>query len=75
MRTQVWRCHDGRQMLIRDMDDRHLENAIRMIHRGHDAKGRIVRSVTARLLPALLVEQEIRRIRRDDRNYNNPLWG
>jgi hypothetical protein len=62
-------------MLVSDMHDAHLENAIAMIYRGHDAKGRVVTYRTQRMLPALLVEREIRNIRRDERNYNNPLWG
>lgn len=75
MRILRWRCHDGRRMLVSEMHDDHLANAIRMIYRGHDAAGRRVTMRTRRALPALLVEQEIRNIRRADRNYNNPLWG
>jgi hypothetical protein len=75
MRIRLWRTHDGRRIRLDHMADDHLKNAIAMIHRGHDAKGRIVTDRSRRMLPALLVEQEIRNIRRDDRNYNNPIWG
>lgn len=71
MRVQTWRCADGRRMLISEMDDRHLNNSIAMIYRGHDAVGRRVTRKTARLLPALLVERDIRDLRR----YDNQLWG
>jgi hypothetical protein len=74
MRIRRWRCHDGRRMLVSEMHDSHLANAIAMIYRGHDAAGRRVTDRTRRALPALLVEREIRNIRRDDRNYNNPIW-
>jgi hypothetical protein len=62
-------------MLINEMHDDHLRNAIAMIYRGHDAKGRAVTHRTRMYLPALLVEQEVRNIRRGERDYNNPLWG
>ena len=75
MRIQIWRCHDGRRMLVSEMHDSHLANAIAMIYRGHDAAGRRVTVKTRRLLSALLVEREIRNIRRGIRDYNNPLWG
>lgn len=58
-------------MLVSEMTDSHLANSIAMIHRGHDALGRRVGPKTRRLLSALLVEREIRDIRR----YNNPIWG
>jgi hypothetical protein len=70
MRILKWRCHDGRRMLVSEMTDSHLANCIAMIYRGHDACGRRVTPRTKRALPALLVEQEIRNIRR----YDNPLW-
>jgi hypothetical protein len=70
MKVLRWRCHDGRRMLVSEMHDSHLANAIAMIYRGHDAAGRRVTRKTARCLPALLIEQEIRNIRR----YDNPLW-
>jgi hypothetical protein len=70
MRIQIWRCHDGRRLSVDQMHDSHLANAINMIYRGYDAAGRRVTHKTKRLLPALLVEQEIRNIRR----YDNPLW-
>lgn len=75
MRIQVWRCHDGRQMPVSEMHDRHLNNAIAMIYRGYDAQGRRVTYKTRRLLAALLVERTIREIQRGIRDYNNPLWG
>lgn len=74
MRIQIWRCHDGRKLLVSEMQDSHLANAINMIYRGHDAAGRHVTQRTRRLLPALLVEREIRNIHRDGNNYSNPLW-
>lgn len=74
MRIRIWRTHDGRRIPLNEMHDSHLANAIAMIYRGHDAKGRVVMHRTRRMLPALLVEREIRNIRRDDRNYNNPIW-
>lgn len=74
MRIRIWRTHDGRRIPLNEMHDGHLANCIAMIYRGHDAKGRIVTHHTSRMLPALLVEVEIRNIRRDDRNYNNPVW-
>jgi hypothetical protein len=70
MKIARWRCHDGRVLLVSEMTNSHLDNAIRMIYRGFDAKGRIVTSRTRRLLRALLVEKEIRAIR----GYENPLW-
>lgn len=70
MRVRIWRCHDGRRMPVSHMSDSHLANAINMIYRGHDAAGRRVTRRTQSMLPALLVEQEIRNIRR----YDNPLW-
>lgn len=70
MRIRIWRTHDGRRMLVSEMSDAHLANAINMIYRGHDAQGRRVLERTRRALPALLVEVEIRNIRR----YDNPLW-
>lgn len=70
MRILRWRTHDGRRMLVSEMSDSHLANAINMIYRGCDAHGRRVLEHTRRALPALLVEQEIRNIR----NYDNPLW-
>lgn len=70
MRILRWRTHDGRRLLVSEMSDSHLDNAINMIYRGHDAKGRVVGERTRRALPALLVEREIRNIRR----YDNPLW-
>lgn len=75
MKIRRWRCADGRRMLVSEMHDDHLKNAIAMIYRGHDYLGRRVTERTRRALPALLVEVEIRNIRRDDRNYNNSLWG
>lgn len=75
MRILRWRCHDGRRMLVSEMHDSHLANAINMIYRGHDSAGRLVTERTRRCLPALLVEREIRNIQRADRDYNNPLWG
>lgn len=70
MLIRRWRCHDGRRMLVSEMTDSHLANAINMISRGHDAMGRVVTYRTALALPALLVEREIRNIRA----YDNPLW-
>ena len=71
MHIRQWRCHDGRRMLVSEMHDSHLDNAIRMIYRGYDAAGRRVTQRTRALLSALLVEREVREIRR----YQNPLWG
>lgn len=70
MRILRWRCHDGRRLLVSEMHDSHLTNAIAMIYRGYDAAGRRVTERTQRALPALLIEREIRNIR----NYDNPLW-
>jgi hypothetical protein len=70
MRIRVWRCHDGRRMLVSEMHDAHLANAISMIQRGHDAAGNRVTQRTARALPALLVERTVRDLRR----YDNQLW-
>lgn len=64
--VQRWRCHDGTRMLVSEMTDSHLAKSIAMIHRGHDAMGNVVRHRTRRLLPALLVERDIRRIRRGE---------
>lgn len=64
MKIATWRCHDGRRLLLSEMTDSHLANAIAMIHRGSDAKGRRVTSRTARLLAALEVERDVRRIQR-----------
>ena len=64
MITQRWRCADGRMMFISEMTDSHLANCIAMIKRGHDAQGRMVGPKTMRMLPALEVEQEVRRIRK-----------
>lgn len=75
MKIATWRCADGRRMLVSELHDSHLANCIRMIYRGHDYLGRRVTVKTRALLPALLVEQEIRNIRRGERDYNNPLWG
>lgn len=61
MRVPIWRCADGRRMLITQMTDSHLANCIAMIKRGHDARGRRVGPKTAALLPALEIVQEIRR--------------
>lgn len=74
MRIRIWRTHDGRRIRLDEMHDDHLANCIAMVYRGHDAKGCIVSDRTKRMLSALLVEREIRNIRRDDRNYNNPIW-
>lgn len=71
MLIQTWRCHDGRQMLVSDMTDSHLNNAIAMIERGKDAKGRTVTRRTGKMYYALIVQREIRDLRR----YQNPLWG
>jgi hypothetical protein len=51
-------------MFISEMTDSHLANCIAMIKRGHDAQGRMVGPKTMRMLPALEVEQEVRRIRK-----------
>jgi hypothetical protein len=75
MRIRMWRTHDGRRIRLDQLHDDHLANCIAMIQRGHDKAGRVVTRRTRLYLPALLVEQEIRNIRRDDRNYSNPLWG
>jgi len=75
MRIRIWRTHDGRRIRLDQLADSHLANCIRMIYRGRDVAGRRVTEKTRRMLPALLVEQEIRNIRRDDRNYNNTIWG
>lgn len=64
MKIGTWKTHDGRVMLVSQMTDTHLANSIAMIHRGSDAKGRRVKRHTARLLPALEVEQEVRRIQK-----------
>lgn len=64
MKIATWRCHDGRRLLLSEMTDSHLANSIAMIHRGRDAKGRRVTSRTARLLAALEVERDVRRIQR-----------
>jgi len=75
MRIARWRCADGRRMLVSEMADSHLANSIAMIKRGHDYLGRRVGRKTAALLPALEIEQEIRKLKRGERDYNNPLWG
>jgi hypothetical protein len=64
VKIQTWRTADGRRILVSEMTDSHLANSIAMIYRGHDVKGRRVTQKTARLLPALEIEQEIRRIQR-----------
>jgi hypothetical protein len=58
-------------MLVSEMTDSHLDNAIAMIERGHDAKGRVVTQRTGKLYYALIVQREIRDLKR----YQNPLWG
>lgn len=57
----MWRCNDGRRLLVTQMDDRHLANSIAMIRRGKDARGRTVGPKTRALLPALELVAEMRR--------------
>lgn len=71
MKILRWRTHDGRRMLVTEMTDSHLANAISMIRRGHDAEGRRVLPHTTAKLMALEIEQ----IRRNLRTYDNQLWG
>lgn len=55
--ARVWRCADGRKMLIVQMTDGHLARAIEAIKRGHDAQGREIGFKTRALLPVLELEQ------------------
>lgn len=70
MLIRIWRCRDGRRIRLCDMHDAHLNNCIAMIQRGHDAAGRKVMPRTKATLQALLVERDIR----DLRKYDNRLW-
>lgn len=56
MYDPIWVCRDGRRMKVGEMTDDHLANCIAKIYRGW--RGR------AHWLPRLLLEQEIRAIRR-----------
>ena len=56
MYDQVWRCRDGRMIPVRQMEDRHLHNCIRMILRN--------RSWRRKWLDRLLLEVTIREIER-----------
>lgn len=62
MHIPVWVTHNGRAIPINKLDDRHLGNCIRMVQRGMDYMGRTVGPKHKRLLGALLVEAEVRRI-------------
>lgn len=63
MSKYIWRCHDGRRILITKMEDEHLCNCIDMIKRGKDGMGRRVNAATRALLPVLLLEHK-RRMRK-----------
>jgi hypothetical protein len=54
MRDTVWICRDGRRLLVSEMSDSHLVNAINMILRN--------RRWRRRYLDRLLLETEIRKL-------------
>ena len=54
MRDRVWRCRDGRRLLVSEMSDSHLHNAVVMILRS--------RGWRLRYLDRLLLEIEIRKL-------------
>ena len=62
MKEAMWRCADGRRILVSQMSDQHLQRSIAMIHRGRDALGRRVGPRTAARLPALQLELQIRKM-------------
>lgn len=70
MRDLIWKSHDGRRTRVSDLHLSHLRACIAMIQRGHDAQGRRVTRKTARALPRLLLELDIRGVR----SYDNDLW-
>jgi tRNA(Ile)-lysidine synthase TilS/MesJ len=63
MFDRTWVCKDGRRMKVSEMDDSHLENAIRLVER--------CRRWRRHWLGRLYLERDIRAIKR----YDNNLWG
>jgi hypothetical protein len=57
MMDRVWLCRDGRQLLVSQMDERHIVNCINKIQR-HWPRWR------AEYLPRLEIELVVRQIKR-----------
>ncbi len=77
MNTKKWTCKDGRKIRIKDMDDQHLLNTIRMLERNADKNLNSVfcaMSFVQGEMAQYFLEQELDNMIFDDNLVIHPLY-